>query len=80
MGFYKNRREYLVAAIREQQLIIDNERAHEGVKQQSRRIHARLCGELDDLDAARQQLIESALDKLAMTTLDAVATDVLERG
>ena len=52
MGFYRNRREYLVAAIREQQLIIESDRAHPGVKEQSQQIMARLSGELDDLDAA----------------------------
>lgn len=50
MGYYKTPREYLIAAIRGAQAMIDNERASEGVRKDSRKIHARLCGQLDDLD------------------------------
>ena len=45
-NFYRTHREYLVAAIREKQAPAANPKiAHE-----NRKILARLCGELDDLD------------------------------
>lgn len=55
MGFYKNRRAYLVAAIQGQRRILESERAHEGVKAQSKSIFLRHCAELDDLDAAEAE-------------------------
>lgn len=48
ISYYKNHCEYLVAAIRGAQAMIDNERATAEVRKQSRKILARLCGELDD--------------------------------
>lgn len=52
MGFYRTHRAYLVAAIHVQRGIVDNDQLHEGFRRQSRAILQRLCGELDDIDAA----------------------------
>ena len=63
MGYYKTRREYLIAAIRGAQTMVDNERASEGVRKESRKIHARLCGQLDDLDLSFLKIPKTEKEK-----------------